>query len=232
MNTKALIFDLDGVLVNTIELHYRAWKHLADQYDIPFSRDDIDRFRGIQRREFVVQLFAPRHLTPAQIETYADLKNTVYVNALQEASPENLCVPNARDLLVQANNAGLQVGVASSSTNAISSLVYTGLYDLVDVVADGNSVARSKPEPDIFLWAAGALRVHPRDVIVFEDAAAGVNAARTAGMFTVGIGNYDLLNQAHLVFPDMKSVQLDQVLAAAGMDLQPVYLPHETPIEY
>ena len=229
---KALIFDLDGVLANTIQLHYLAWKYLADQHNIPFSEDDIDRFRGIQRREFVIELFAPIPLTPAQVEDYASLKNTVYVDALRQAPADALLVPNARELIAQAQRAGLQVGVASSSTNAISTLIHTDLYDLVDVVADGNTVARSKPEPDIFLWTAGALRVHPCEAIVFEDAYAGITAARTAGMFAVGIGRHDLLQHAHLVATDLEAVRLDHVLAIANRELQVSYAPSETPINY
>jgi beta-phosphoglucomutase len=230
--TKALIFDLDGVLANTIDLHYRAWKHLADQHRIPFSPADVDRFRGIQRHDFVIELFAPAHLTPAQVEAYADLKNAIYVEALRQTPADALLVPNARDLITQAQRAGLRVGVASSSTNAISTLIHTDLYDLIDVVADGNTVTRSKPEPDIFLWTAGALRVHPREVIVFEDAAAGVAAACTAGMFAVGIGRRDLLRRAHLVCPDLQTIQLDTVLAAANQEPQTSPASRETSMEY
>lgn len=228
---RALIFDLDGVLANTVSIHYQAWKQLAERYDIPFSQDDIDRFRGIQRRDFVVELFSPKLLTRVEIETYANLKNTFYLEGIQQASSEELIVPHAVELLRHAKRLGLKIGVASSSSNAVSTLNRIGLYDLIDVVADGNTVIRSKPAPDIFLWTAGGLQVRPTEVVVFEDAIAGITGAIIAGMFAVGVDKTEDLEGAHIVFSNLAAIQLEELLTVASHNVNPNSIPIQPVIE-
>jgi len=213
---KALIFDLDGILVDTVDLHYRAWKHLADIYGISFSRDDMQRFRGRQRRDCVISLFAPHPLTEAQINEYVAIKTNQYTAMLAQTDGEALLMPGARYLVHSAKASGLKLGVASASVNAIEVLKRVKLYDFFDAIGDGTIVARSKPKPDIFLWTAGALGVRPHQTIVFEDSAAGVHAARTAGMFVVGVGSDDAVNGAHLIVPAMTAIELDALLRAAS----------------
>lgn len=211
---EALIFDLDGVLVNTVGLHYQAWAHLADEHNIRFNETDMARFRGRQRRDCLLDLFDGRSLTEAEIAAYLEIKDRVYLDLLDQAAPEALLVPHARDLIDAARARSLKLGVASSSANAVAVLHYVGLHDALDVIADGTTVANSKPAPDIFLWTAGALGVSPMQCLVFEDSRAGIAAARGAGMIAVGIGAHDFTDQAHLIVPDFKTLTLDDVLTA------------------
>lgn len=207
--TRALIFDLDGVLVDTVERHYRAWATLAYQHNIPFSRNDMDRFRGVHRDTCVRMLFAPRDLTPAQVQAYSIIKNTHYLESIQKASPGELRLPGALETLQRAQALGLPAAIASSSTNAVTVAERAELAPYVSVIADGNAVVRGKPEPDIFVWVAGALGAHPRDCVVFEDSVAGVAAAKTAGMTAIGIGDARRLPEADTVYPRLSEVSLE-----------------------
>ncbi len=166
---EALIFDLDGVLVSTVGLHYQAWAHLAGQHGISFDEADMPRLRGRQRRDCLLDLFAGRGLTEAEITAYLEIKDRYYLDLLDQAAPEDLLTPGATTLIASARERQLKLGVASSSANAVAVLRYVGLYDALHAIADGMTVARSKPAPDIFLWTAGALGVSPADCLVFED---------------------------------------------------------------
>jgi beta-phosphoglucomutase len=181
---RAFIFDLDGVVVNTVDLHYRAWKHLFDELDIPFSRREIDKIRGVHRRDILLRYTSGFNET--QIAACLARKDHLYKRALAEASREIAHAPVV-ELLHEAKRHGIKVGLASSSTNARAVLDSVQLLPHFDALADGHTVCRSKPAPDIFVWVAGALGVHPADAVVVEDGAAGIEGARTAGMYVVGL---------------------------------------------
>lgn len=217
---EALIFDLDGVLVNTVDLHFRAWSHIAAAHDIPFSQSDMSRFRGRQRRECLLDLFQGRNLTEAEIAAYLQLKDQFYLDLLYQTAPESLLFPSVSEFIEGAYERHLKVGVASSSANAVPVLHYVGLFDCVQAVADGMMVAHSKPASDIFVWTSGALGVSPIRCIAFEDSHAGIIAARDAGMFTVAVGSEDLTDQAHFTMPDFDSMSLEAVLTVANQKLE------------
>ncbi len=222
---QALIFDLDGVLANTIDLHNAAWKSLADAEGVPFSAADMDRTRGWHRREIMVKLLAPRPLSTADFDRLSKHKDDLYQTALYRQNPESLLLPGALDLIHAARRNHLKVGVASSSTSARQVLRQAAILDQLDAVADGHTVRRSKPAPDVFIWVAGALGIPPANAIAFEDAEAGVQAALTAGMFVVGVGHLELVEAAHLHYSGLDSVDLDEILLqfdAFHNDSQPV----------
>lgn len=181
---RAFIFDLDGVIVNTVDLHYRAWKHLFDDLGVPFTRRDMDKMRGAQRRDILLSFTSG--FNEAQIAACLAQKDHFYKRALAEASRE-IAHPPVVDLLHAAKRRGLKVGVASSSVNARNVLELVQLLPLFDALADGNTVCRSKPAPDIFVWVAGALGVSPPESVVIEDGSTGIEGARIAGMFVVGL---------------------------------------------
>jgi beta-phosphoglucomutase-like phosphatase (HAD superfamily) len=151
---RAFIFDLDGVVVNTVDLHYRAWKHLFDDLGIPFTRRDMDKMRGVHRRDIILKYTSG--LNEAQIAACMVQKDTLYKRALAEASREIAHAPVV-ELIHEAKRRGVRVGLASSSVNARIVLDRVGLLSIFDALADGNTVSRSKPAPDIFVWVAGAL---------------------------------------------------------------------------
>jgi beta-phosphoglucomutase len=192
---KGFIFDLDGVIVNTVDLHYHAWKCVFDELDVPFDQRAMDRFRGVHQRQILLSLAAD--LSEAQVSLYLAQKGSFYQQALLEAAPRILNTPVV-NLLYAAKAHGLKVGLASSSINARLVLTLVHLIDQFDAIADGTTVCRSKPAPDIFVWVAGALNINPAEIVVVEDGVAGIEAAQTAGMFAVGINVADSLYQPNI----------------------------------
>src|SRR5262249_4310776 len=159
---------------------YRAWKSLFDELGVPFDRVAMDRFRGVHQREILLSL--TDGLSEAQISLFLARKVSLYQQALIEAAPTVVNLPVV-DLLKAAKAHGLKIGLASSSVNARFVLKTVHLLDTFDAIADGTTVCRSKPAPDIFVWVAGALGINPAEAVVVEDGAAGIEGARTAGMF-------------------------------------------------
>lgn len=215
----AFLFDLDGVLVNTLNLHYLSWRHVAEQTGRTFNEDDMHRFQGRRRDECLAEMFYPHLLSASEAEAYLTMKNDHYLAQLEAIKPEALIAPYVTQVIDQVRAAGLKIGVASSSMNAVPVLRRVGLYDAFGIVADGNAVVRAKPHPDIFLWTAGALHVHPAQAVVFEDSLAGITAARACGMYTVGVGSSAEVHQAHQVIPDFEAVSIDQIIEAAQQQI-------------
>ncbi len=218
MNLQAIIFDLDGVITDTAEYHYRAWQCLADEEGLPFDRAMNERLRGVGRRESLEIILAGRPATEAQIAEMTDRKNRYYVEMLGELSPADL-LPGAAALLHELRGAGIKIGIGSVSRNTPVVLERLGIAGLLDAVVDGHVAARSKPAPDIFLRAAELLGVAPAFCAVIEDAAVGVDAALAAGMWAVGLGPAARVGHAHLRFEGLAGVTLADIragLAAAA----------------
>lgn len=186
---KAVVFDLDGVVVSTDELHFQAWKAIAEAEDIPFSRQDNERLRGVSREQSLEILLerAARSYTDEEKTTLTDLKNRIYVGLLSQLTPRDV-LPGVVSLLRILKAKGVLTAIGSSSRNAKRILEAIELRQAFDAVADGHEVTRSKPHPDIFLAAARKLGLDPEDCLVIEDAVSGVEAARAAGMRVVGVG--------------------------------------------
>jgi HAD superfamily hydrolase (TIGR01509 family) len=158
-------------------------------------------------------LFPGRELSEAEINALFAIKDRQFSRSLRQLSARDI-LPGVRALLQEARAANLRLAVASSSTYAERILRHLGLWDQFDAVADAFTVTRPKPEPDIFVWAAGALRAPLTQVVVFEDSAVGIHAAQTAGMFTVGVGERDLVGRADLFVPSLADLHLADVVRA------------------
>ncbi|MBL8155612.1 MAG: beta-phosphoglucomutase [Anaerolineae bacterium] len=206
-----LIFDLDGVITDTAEYHFLAWKRVADEEGIPFTREDNEALRGLSRRESLNTILKGRPIDEATAQNWMDRKNTYYLEHLEELTPANL-LPGVPQLLDDARARGLKLGLGSASKNARLVVSRLGMESLFDVIGDGYCVVNAKPAPDLFLWVAGALRVYPTQAIVFEDAEAGINAARAGGFFTVGLGNA-ANNQPTIWLPSLEKASLGEILA-------------------
>lgn len=213
MTIKAFIFDLDGVLTDTAEYHYRAWKRLADDVSIPFSREDNEALRGIPRRESLLLILKGRHYPESQIQQMMEQKNNYYLEFIREVSARDV-LPGARELLIQIREAGLKSALGSASRNAPEVIERLGIAKLLDAVADGNSVKRQKPAPDLFLYAAHQLGLLPEECIVVEDAAAGIQAARAGGFRSVGLGPRERFSEADIIFSSLEKVSLQELLVA------------------
>lgn len=212
MPIKGFIFDLDGVLTDTAEYHYRGWKRLADELNIPFSREENEALRGIPRRESLLILLKGREYPEAQLLEFMDRKNGYYVNFIREITPADV-LPGARELLMKIRAAGLKSALGSASKNAREVIERLGIAHLLDAISDGNSVQRQKPAPDLFLHAAGQLGLPPRECIVVEDAAAGIEAALAGGFWTLAIGPQSRFSGAHQVLPGLENICLENLMS-------------------
>lgn len=190
MRFKAVIFDLDGVLVSTDEQHYQGWKALCDRLSIPFDRETNNRFRGVSRMACVdiLEEISGCSFTPEQKLEYAAWKNERYRSLLSTLSPESVTAEVSKTLdALRAR--GLLLAVGSSSKNAKFILERIGLGDYFDAVSDGTNISRSKPDPEVFLKAAEFLGMPAADCLVVEDAVSGVEAAHNAGMAAASVGD-------------------------------------------
>lgn len=190
MDLKAVIFDLDGVLVTTDEYHYGAWKRMADEEGITFDRQDNERLRGISRMESLEIILekANREYSLVEKNALAAKKNRYYRQALLELNETDI-LDGVQSFLDALDEVGILYAVGSSSKNAPLILQRTGLDKRFDIVVDGNGISRSKPDPEVFLKASKALGIEAGKCLVVEDAKAGVEAALAAGMPVVGVGS-------------------------------------------
>jgi kojibiose phosphorylase len=211
-NIQGVIFDLDGVLTETAEYHYRGWQRLADEEGIPFDRQANEAMRGLSRRDSLLQMLGDRSRTEEQLQEMMERKNRYYLEFIKDVSPADL-LPGAVELLDELRSAGIKVAIGSASKNAQEVIQRLGIGDRVDTISDGYSVMRSKPAPDLFLHAANQLGLAPEHCVVVEDAASGVEAALAAGMWAVGLGPVERVGAAHVVLPSLAGVHWADLLA-------------------
>jgi beta-phosphoglucomutase len=209
---QAILFDLDGVLTDTSEYHYLAWKRLADEEGIPFTRQENDEhLRGVGRRDSLMYILRGRNVSEEQIQEMMDRKNRYYVQMIASMSPKDL-VAGGRDLLQGIRDAGIKVAIASSSKNCRTVLERLDIMSYLDGIADGNSVVNSKPAPDLFIYAAGLVQVPTPACLGVEDADAGIEAIKTAGMQALGIGPQERFHRADKVLPTLANMHLEDML--------------------
>jgi beta-phosphoglucomutase len=213
LEIKAIIFDLDGVLTNTSEYHYRGWKRLADELGILFDRQRNEALRGVSRRRSLELMLDGRPATEEQMQEWMARKNGYYVELIQQMTPADI-LPGALDLLRELQRARIRIGIGSASKNTRTVLDRLHLEDYVDAVSDGRSVQRQKPAPDLFLHCARQLGVDAGETIIIEDAASGVEAALAGGFWVVGLGPRERVGAAHVVFPSLEGVPLQALLDA------------------
>lgn len=187
---KALIFDLDGVIVFTDRFHYLAWKEMADSMGIYFDENINNRLRGLSRREsleIILERYDGKALSEEEKEHLMERKNNRYRELLGSMSKKDVS-DEVRDTLRELRKRGYRLAIGSSSKNAKYILEKTGLTEMFDTVSDGTNISHSKPDPEVFLKAAEFLQEDPKVCYVVEDASAGIQAAKAAGMTAVGIG--------------------------------------------
>ena len=213
MDIKALIFDLDGVVVDTAKYHYLAWKELAEELGFFFSEKDNERLKGVSRvRSLEILLEVGNIELDEKTKTeLATKKNAEYLEYIMKMTPDEI-LPGVINILNAARDRGLKIAIGSASKNAITILERLNLLEYFDTIVDGNKVSKAKPDPEVFLNAAKEMGVKPEECIVFEDAEAGIEAAINGGMQVVGIGDEKNLNKARIVVPGFKDVKLETFL--------------------
>lgn len=190
MEIKALIFDLDGVLVFTDHLHYLAWKEMADEIGVYFDERINERLRGVSRMaslDIILENYHGKTLGQKEKEKLAEKKNEIYKKLLETMRPDDVA-KEVRDTLQILREKGYLLAIGSSSKNAKFILKKVELLDAFDAISDGTNITRSKPDPEVFVKAAEFLEVEPKDCMVVEDAYAGIDAAKDGGMYAAGIG--------------------------------------------
>ena len=222
MNPTALIFDLDGVITDTAEYHYQAWQRLADEEGLPFDREANERCRGITRRESLLVVLGGRAATEEEMQTMMARKQRFYEESLDQIGPDAL-LPGVAALLDALDAAGIPYALASASKNARPVCERLGIAHRLAALADGYSVERQKPYPDLFRFAAAGIGAPAAGCLVVEDAAAGVEAALAAGMPALALGPAErfegLLDRGRVTRrDDLRDVTLDELAAAAAFD--------------
>lgn len=205
---KAVIFDLDGVLVTTDELHFTAWKALADKLGInDFTKADNVRQRGVSRMASleVVLEKTDRAFSEEEKLTLAEEKNEIYVRSLSSLSEADV-LSGANEFIDYLKSKGIKTAVGSASKNTPLILEKTKLANKFDAVSCGLDTTKSKPDPEVFLIAAKKLGVAPCDCVVVEDSDAGIEAAKTGGMYAIAVGAAEYNPKADVAIKDLESL--------------------------
>jgi len=210
--TKACIFDLDGVIVDTAVYHYKAWKRLAHELGFDFTEHQNELLKGVSRVRSLEIILEIGGITKTEVEKeeLATRKNTWYVEMIGQMKPDEI-LPGAKEFVQACRDAGIKTALGSASKNSMMILQKINMADMFDAIIDGNKVSKAKPDPEVFLKGAREVGVQPGACVVFEDAIAGIEAAVAGGMKVVGIGSADVLKGANLVVPGLSDMSLEKL---------------------
>jgi beta-phosphoglucomutase len=208
-----MIFDLDGVIVDTAKYHFQSWQKLAHSIGGELTEKQNQKLKGVSRMASLdkILLWNSIELSEEQKENLAALKNSWYQSKIKQLGPHD-GLPGAISFVENAKAMGFKISLGSASKNAPTILKALQIEHLFDTVIDGNSTSKSKPDPEVFLLGAQALKVKPSQTIVFEDALRGIEAAIAGGFHSVGVGDSDLLNIADFVIPGLGEVSVEEVI--------------------
>lgn len=197
---EACIFDLDGVIVETSDAHFKAWQRLGQSLGISFGEEFNEQLKGVSRRKSIEKILAldGKELPEDEIQQLMDKKNGWYQDSIAELTPDDI-LEGVPEFLKRLQEMEISLGIGSSSKNAPYIIDYLQLNDTFGVIIDGNKVENTKPNPEVFLKGAKALEADPRKTVVFEDAASGVEAANRGGFISVGVGSEKYLGDADFV---------------------------------
>ncbi|WP_375178325.1 beta-phosphoglucomutase [Enterococcus rotai] len=212
---KGFVFDLDGVITDTAKFHYIAWKDLAKNLGITIDETFNETLKGISRMDSLDKILAygnrENDFTLAEKEALAQTKNDEYVKLLADLSAEDL-LPGVHDFLVQAKENNIPCAIASASKNAPMILEKLGVLDFFGHIVDPETLKKGKPDPEIFVKAAESINVEPKDAIGFEDAQAGIEGIKAAGMYAVGLSATETLVGADLQVASMTELDVEQLI--------------------
>ncbi len=213
MMYKACLFDLDGVLVDTAIYHFQAWKNLGKQFGYELTEEQNEQLKGVSRVESLNKIldWANYSATQEQKSGWLIEKNEDYLRLISNMNPSEI-LPGVLDFLQQIKDLGYKIALGSASKNAEIILEKTGLMPWFDLIIDGNKVSKSKPDPEVFLKGAEGLGLSPETCIVFEDAQAGVEAAKAGKMKAIGIGEAETLALADKIIPNFIGVKAAELL--------------------
>lgn len=208
---EGIIFDLDGVIVDTAKYHFQAWKRMAAELGVNFTEVENEQLKGVSRRGSIDKIlnWGGISLSEEEIEKWMRIKNEWYLEYVAGMQPSEI-LPGADRIIAEAKALGLKVSLGSASKNSRFILEKVNLIDQFDAIVDGTVVSASKPDPEVFLTGAKQLGLEPSKCLVFEDAVAGVQAANNGNMKVIGVGDSTILAEATLTFPNLENVRLKE----------------------
>lgn len=184
---KGVIFDMDGVLVNNMSVHFRAFAAMAERYNLTAEQGvDFSHLNGRGNDDIINALFPPHIVAEKGVEALAQEKEALYREIY---APTIAPVAGLRELLQGLRERGLRCAVGSSGprVNVDFVLEKCDIEPFFEVRISGDMVTRCKPDPEIFLTAASRLGLQPEECLVFEDANSGIAAAKAAGMKVIAL---------------------------------------------
>ena len=209
---KACLFDLDGVIVDTAIYHFQAWRRLANELGFDFTEHQNEQLKGVSRMESLDLIldWGNVTLTDEEKNVWATRKNNWYLDLVKEMTPQEV-LPGVKDFLILLRKNNIKIALGSASKNSKLILERIEMLSYFDAIIDGNSITKSKPDPEVFLLGAVATDCKPVECVVFEDAVAGVQAGKRGGMRVIGVGNSDTLNEADLVISGFEEMTLEML---------------------
>ena len=210
MKKQGYIFDLDGVIVDTARFHFLAWKKMARLFGFDLTVELNEKLKGVSRVDSLNKIldWAGASITDDEFEKFANEKNGDYLQFVTKMSEHDI-LPGVNNFINQLKKEKAPVALGSASKNAPNILKRVGLFDKFDTIVDGNSVTKAKPDPEVFLIAAKNIDVEPVNCVVFEDSEAGIEAANTVGMVSIGLGDKNVLGNADYVFSSFTEIDLE-----------------------
>ncbi|MEI5990278.1 beta-phosphoglucomutase [Enterococcus termitis] len=212
---KGFVFDLDGVITDTAKFHYIAWKELAKHLGITIDETFNETLKGISRMDSLDKILAygqrENDFTLTEKEALAQSKNDEYVKLLADLSETDL-LPGVHAFLTQAKEHNIPCSIASASKNAPMILEKLGVLDFFGHIVDPETLKKGKPDPEIFIKAAESINIKPEDAIGFEDAQAGIEGIKAAGMYAVGISATETLKGADLQVTSMTELIVERLI--------------------
>jgi beta-phosphoglucomutase len=212
MQFKSALFDLDGVIVDTAIYHFQAWRRLANELGFDFTEHQNEQLKGISRMESLdlILSWGNVKLTETEKHYWAAKKNDWYLELITHMTPKEI-LPGVIDFLNELKESKIKIALGSASKNSKMILNKIDLLHFFDAIIDGNNITKGKPDPQVFLLGAKATGSLPNECVVFEDAQAGIQAAKAGGMFAVGIGDKKVLSQADIVVKSMEDITLTEL---------------------
>jgi beta-phosphoglucomutase len=210
---KGFLFDLDGVIVETAIFHYQAWRKMANDLGFDISEEFNEGLKGISRMDSLSLILEHGNivLTESEKMDWATKKNEHNLTLVSKMTANDI-LPGVKEFFTQIKQTNIKIALGSVSKNAQMILEAVGLINYFDVIIDGTKISQGKPNPEVFLKGAAELGLSTDECLVFEDAVAGVEAGKNAGMKVVGIGNAEVLTKADIVYSGFDKFDLSQLL--------------------
>jgi beta-phosphoglucomutase len=210
--TKACLFDLDGVIVDTAVYHFQAWRRLANELGFDFTEHQNEQLKGISRMESLELILNWGNVSLSEEEKieWATRKNAWYLELVLQMTP-NEVLKGVPEFLKSLRSNGIKIALGSASKNSRLILEKIKMIEYFDVIIDGNNITKGKPDPQVFLMGAEATNCKPEECVVFEDALAGVQAGKAGGMKVIGVGDATILTEADFVISGFEEMSIDRL---------------------